>query len=71
MNNQFELPEFFFDSVHVDLQYENSQHFYFWVCGTCVCLARGGMGGVEGECVTGLDLGFTNPGGTGRNAICG
>ena len=28
------------------------------------CLARGGVGGVGGEWVTGLGLGFTNSGGT-------
>ena len=32
------------------------------VCG--MCLARCGMGGVGGEWVTGLGLGFTNSGGT-------
>ena len=30
----------------------------------CMCLARGGVGGVGGEWVTGLGLGFTNSGGT-------
>ena len=30
----------------------------------CMCLARGGVGGVGGDCVTGLGLGFTNSGGT-------
>ena len=30
----------------------------------CMCLARGGMGGVGGEWGTGLDLGFTNSGGS-------
>ena len=30
------------------------------VCDMCKCLARGGVGGVEGEWVTGLGLGFTN-----------
>ena len=34
------------------------------VCDMCMCLARGRVGGVAGECVTGLDLGFTNSGGT-------
>ena len=29
-----------------------------------MCLARGGVGGVGGEWVTGLGLGFTNSGGT-------
>ena len=29
-----------------------------------MCLARGGVGGVGGEWVTGLRLGFTNSGGT-------
>ena len=29
-----------------------------------MCLARGGVGGVGGECVTVLGLGFTNSGGT-------
>ena len=36
------------------------------VYGMCMCLARGGMGGVG---VRGLVLGFTNPGGTGEK--CG
>ena len=30
----------------------------------CMCLARGGVGGVGGEWVTGLGLGFNNSGGT-------
>ena len=30
----------------------------------CMCLARGGVGSVGGEWVTGLGLGFTNSGGT-------
>ena len=30
----------------------------------CMCLARGGMGVVGGDWVTGLGLGFTNSGGT-------
>ena len=35
------------------------------------CLARGGVGGVGGEWVIGLDLGFTNPGETcGKWDIC-
>ena len=35
------------------------------VCDMCsMCLARGGVRGVGGELVTGLDLGFTNYGGT-------
>ena len=34
------------------------------VCDMCMCLARGGVGGVGGECVTGLGMGFTNFGGT-------
>ena len=29
-----------------------------------MCLARGGVGGVGGEWVTGLGLGFPNSGGT-------
>ena len=36
------------------------------VCDMCMCLARGGVGGVGGEWVTGLGLGFTNSGGTWR-----
>ena len=36
------------------------------VCDMCMCLTRGGVGGVEGEWVTGLGLGFTNSGGTWR-----
>ena len=31
----------------------------------CMCLARGGMGGEMGDWMRGLDLGFTNPVGTG------
>ena len=34
------------------------------VCGMCMCLARGGVGGAGGEWVKGLGLGFTNPGET-------
>ena len=34
------------------------------VCDMCMCLARGGVGDVGGEWVTGLGLGFTNSGGT-------
>ena len=34
------------------------------VCDMCMCLARGAVGVVEGEWVTGLGLGFTNSGGT-------
>ena len=34
------------------------------VCDMCKCLARGGVGGVGGEWVTGLGLGLTNSGGT-------
>ena len=34
------------------------------VCDMCMCLARGGVGGVVGEWVTGLSLGFTNSGET-------
>ena len=30
------------------------------VCDMCMCLARGCVGGVGGEWVTGLDLGFTS-----------
>ena len=44
------------------------------VCGVynmCMCLARGGVGGVRGEWVTGLGLGFTNSGGTwGKWDLC-
>ena len=36
------------------------------VCNMCICLARGGVGGVGGEWVTGLGLGFTNSEGTWR-----
>ena len=31
----------------------------------CMCLARGGVGGEGDEWTRGLDLGFTNPVGTG------
>ena len=34
------------------------------VYAVCMCLARGGVGGVGGEWVTGLGLGFINSGGT-------
>ena len=34
------------------------------VCDICMCLARGGLGVVGGEWMTGFDLGFTNFGGT-------
>ena len=35
------------------------------VCGMCMCLARGGVGGVGDEWMRELGLGFTNPVGTG------
>ena len=35
------------------------------VCGMCMCLARGGVGGERGEWMRELGLGFTNPVGTG------
>ena len=35
------------------------------VCDMCMCLARGGVGGVGGEWMRELGLGFTNPVGTG------
>ena len=35
------------------------------VCDMCMCFARDGVGGVGGEYVRGLGLGFANPGGTG------
>ena len=35
------------------------------VCDMYMCLARGRVGGVGGEWMRGLGLGFTNPGGTG------
>ena len=38
------------------------------VCDMCKCFARGGVGGVGGEWVTGLGLGFTNSGGTRRQS---
>ena len=34
------------------------------VCGVCLCLARGGVGGEGGEWMRELGLGFTNPVGT-------
>ena len=34
------------------------------MCNMCTCLARGGVGGVGCEWLTGLGLGFTNSGGT-------
>ena len=37
------------------------------VCDMCICLARGGVGGVG---VRGFGLGFTNPGGTVESGIC-
>ena len=36
------------------------------VCEMCMCLARRGVGGEEGEWMRGLCLGSTNPVGTGR-----
>ena len=36
VNKEFELLEFVFDSVYVDLQYFS--HFYCWVCLLVVCL---------------------------------
>ena len=33
VNKQFELLEFVFDTVYVDLQYDKDlSHFYCWVC---------------------------------------
>ena len=32
VNKQFELHKFVFDSVYVDLQYDDFSHFYSWVC---------------------------------------
>ena len=40
------------------------------VYGMGMCLARGGVGGVGGEWVTGLVLGFTNYGGTWGSGVC-
>ena len=40
------------------------------VCDMCMCLARSGRGGVGGEWVRGLGLGFTNTGGTEGKGIC-
>ena len=41
------------------------------VCDICMCLYRGGVGGVGGEWVTGLGLGFTNSEGTwGKRYMC-
>ena len=39
------------------------------VCDMCICMARGGVGGIGDEWVRGLDSGF-NPGGTGGSGIC-
>ena len=36
------------------------------VCEMCMCLARGGVGGEEGDCMRELGFGFTNPVRTGR-----
>ena len=37
----------------------------------CMCLAVGGLGGVGGEWVTGLGLGYTHSGGTwGKWGLC-
>ena len=40
------------------------------VCDICMGLARGGVGGVGGEWVTLLGLGFTNSGGHGERGMC-
>ena len=32
VNKQYELLEFVFESVYVDLQYDDFSHFYCWVC---------------------------------------
>ena len=40
------------------------------VCDMCMCLARGGVGGIGGEWVTRLGLGFINFGGTWGKWIC-
>ena len=39
LNKQFELLEFVFDSVYVDLKYDDFfSHFYSWVCDFVLCL---------------------------------
>ena len=41
VNKQFELLDFVFDSVYVDLQYDDISlfsHFYCWVCVLMLCL---------------------------------
>ena len=38
VNNQFELLEFVFGSIYVDLQYDEISHFYCWVCVLVWCL---------------------------------
>ena len=38
VNKQFELLEFVFDSVYVDLQYNDFSHFYCWVCVLVLCM---------------------------------
>ena len=38
VNKQFELLEFVFDSVYVDLQFDDFSHFYCWVCVLVLCL---------------------------------
>ena len=40
------------------------------VCDMCICLARGGVGGVGDERVRGLGLWFTNPRGTWESRMC-
>ena len=40
------------------------------VCDMCMCLARGGVGGVGIELVRGLGLGFNNSGGTWGKSDC-
>ena len=40
------------------------------VCGMCMGLARGGVGGEGGEWMRELGLGFTNPVGTGEYWTC-
>ena len=38
VNKQFELLEFVFDSVYVDLQYDEISHLYCCVCVLVLCL---------------------------------
>ena len=78
VNKQFELLEFVFDSVYVDLKYDEISLLSLLLlgmchcvvselveCVRCVCFWLGTAWEDRGEWMRRLGLDFTNPGGTG------